>query len=184
MLIGLIGRTNSGKNTTAKFLQEQYDFLHLSFAKALKDATAAIFNFPRNLLEGDTNEGRLWRELPDQYWSEKLNIQNFTPRLALQMIGSDVMRDHFNKDIWIYNLETKLQTNQNIVVSDIRYHNEYDLIKKYCGTIVKIIRPDEKYLLHKSEQYIDEFPFNYIIYNKSSIQDLQKKLNILYEKIR
>ena len=53
MIIGLVGFIGSGKDTVAsRFIS--YGCVKDSFAAPLKDACAAIFGWPRELLEGDT----------------------------------------------------------------------------------------------------------------------------------
>ena len=72
MIIGLIGFIGSGKGTAADILVKNHYFNKLSFADAVKDATSAIFGWPRHLLEGDTDESRAWREQKDERWSERV----------------------------------------------------------------------------------------------------------------
>jgi hypothetical protein len=110
-IIGLVGFIGSGKGTVARHLVDNYGFRQESFAKSLKDACSNIFDWPRDLLEGDTPESRQWRELPDLWWSEKLGIKDFTPRLALQLIGTNALRDHFSQDLWFLSLENRIRKN-------------------------------------------------------------------------
>ena len=98
MLIGITGFIGSGKDTVAGMLVEQ-GCVQDSFASPLKDLCASIFGWDRDLLVGDTVDSRDFRETPDLYWTRKLNIDNFTPRLALQLIGTEIMRTHFNQNI-------------------------------------------------------------------------------------
>ena len=79
-----------------------------SFA-SLKDLCASIFGWDRDPLVGDTVDSRDFRETPDLYWTRKLNIDNFTPRLALQLIGTEIMRTHFNQNIWLDSLEYRIR---------------------------------------------------------------------------
>ena len=127
MLIGITGFIGSGKDTVAGMLVEQ-GCVQDSFASPLKDLCASIFGWDRDLLVGDTVDSRDFRETPDLYWTRKLNIDNFTPRLALQLIGTEIMRTHFNQNIWLDSLEYRIrkQANNNncIVVSDARFKNE------------------------------------------------------------
>ena len=95
MIIGLVGWIGSGKNTVADILATQHSYKKDSFAAPLKDATANIFNWPRKTLEGDTDHSRHFRECVDPYWANKLQIKNFTPRLALQIVGTELFREHF-----------------------------------------------------------------------------------------
>ena len=54
MIIGLVGWIGSGKNTVADILATQHEYKRDSFAAPLKDAVSNIFNWPRDILEGDT----------------------------------------------------------------------------------------------------------------------------------
>lgn len=142
MIVGLLGFINSGKGTVASQLVNEYNFRQDSFASSLKDACAAMFDWPRALLEGDTKESREWREVVDPWWSEKLNIPNFSPRYALQIMGTDVLRNHFHQDLWFITVENRIRKNpnQHVVISDVRFPNEIKFIQEQGGTLVKINR--------------------------------------------
>jgi hypothetical protein len=153
MIVGLVGFIGSGKNTVANHLVQKYGYTQDSFAHSLKDACSVIFNWPRELLEGDTEESRVWRERVDHWWSEKLNIPNFTPRYAMQHLGTNTIREHFHKDLWTLSLEHRLSNNNNIVISDARFPNEIDLIRKQGGIILFIdsgTRPEWYDLAHSA----------------------------------
>ena len=83
-LIGICGFIGSGKDTVAKMFVEQ-GCVQDSFAAPLKDMCASIFGWQREMLEGDSMDSREFRETPDLYWTRKLGIDHFTPRLALQL---------------------------------------------------------------------------------------------------
>ena len=58
MLIGIVGLIGSGKDTVAERLVQKHGYIKDSFAKSLKDAVAAMFNWNREMLEGDTKSSR------------------------------------------------------------------------------------------------------------------------------
>ena len=95
MIIGITGLIGSGKDTAADYLCTFHGFKRMSFASALKDAVAIIFNWDRELLEGSTKASREWREQVDEWWAERLNIPHLTPRWVLQQWGTDVARKNF-----------------------------------------------------------------------------------------
>ena len=144
MIIGLVGFIGSGKDTVAsRFIS--YGCVKDSFAAPLKDACAAIFGWPRELLEGDTVESREFRETPDMFWTRKLGIDSFTPRLSLQLVGTDVLRNHFHQDIWLSSLEYRFRiknSDQHVVISDARFRNELELIKSLNGIVVWVQRDE------------------------------------------
>ena len=141
-IIGISGFIGSGKNTVGTILTEKYGFRKDSFASSLKDACAVMFDWPRELLEGETQESREWREQPDEWWAQKLNISNLTPRLALQLMGTDVMRNHFNENIWFLTMENRIRKNpgQSVVISDVRFPNELKFVQDRGGIMIKVNR--------------------------------------------
>lgn len=143
MIIGLLGRMNSGKGAMADKLVDAYGFRQDSYAATLKDITAHLFNWDRAMLTGDTIESRDSREQIDHWWSEKLGIKEFTPRLALQLIGTDVFRDNFHKDIWMLSVMARYKDTENVVISDCRFPNEVQAIRELGGRIIRVERGEE-----------------------------------------
>ena len=147
MIIGLSGLIGSGKNTAADYLKRSHGYTQLAFADALKDTVGNIFRWPRHLLEGDTDESRIFRETIDGWWGRRLGIKNFTPRYALQHIGTDVFRQHFNDSIWILSVESKIADLQehgySVVVTDVRFPNEMDSLRR-LGARFLLISPVQK----------------------------------------
>ena len=150
-IIGLVGFIGSGKGTAGDILQN-LGFEKESFAKGVKDAAAAMFGWDRSLLEGDTEESRKFREEPDLFWSNRFG-RDFTPREALQKMGTEVGRDIFHNDFWVLQLENRIKThNKPIVITDVRFPNEIDWIHKQGGDVIEIQRgtPPNWYKLLKS----------------------------------
>jgi len=141
MIIGVCGFIGSGKDTVADYLVNFHEFRRESFANTLKDAVSAVFGWDRTMLEGRTKQAREWREQVDPWWSKRLNMPDLTPRLMLQLWGTEVCRRGFHDDIWIASLENKLRnSSDNIVISDCRFPNEIASIRSAGGKIVWIKR--------------------------------------------
>jgi hypothetical protein len=147
MIIGLCGAQGAGKDTVGGILESKHGFVKLAFASAIKDVLSALFSWPRDMLEGLTKESREWRETPNEYWSAKLAIPDFTPRKAMQIVGTDLLRNQLNKDVWINIIENKIMMlresdpNVNIVITDCRFANEFDMIQKISESrIIKIVK--------------------------------------------
>jgi hypothetical protein len=141
MIIGICGFIGSGKDTIADYLVNFHEFRRDSYAGTLKDAVAAVFNWDRELLEGRTKQAREWREQIDPWWANRLNMPNLTPRLVLQLWGTEVCRKGFHDDIWIASVENKLRMSKdNIVISDCRFPNEIKSIKAAGGRVVWVKR--------------------------------------------
>jgi dephospho-CoA kinase len=62
MIVGFVGFINSGKNSAAQYLTQKYSFKEESYANSLKNALVSIFGWDRELIEGKTEESRIWRE--------------------------------------------------------------------------------------------------------------------------
>lgn len=143
-LIAFVGFANAGKSTAALALTDQ-DYYLMNFADAIKDCLSAIFGWPRYLLEGTTNESRIFRETVDTWWANKLNIPEFSPRYAMKYFGTETMRQHFHPEIWTLNVEyrfSKLIDGQ-VVFGDVRHKNEISLIKKLGGKLIRIKKGDD-----------------------------------------
>lgn len=141
MIIGVCGFIGSGKDTVADYLVNFHEFRRESFANTLKDAVSNVFGWDRTMLEGRTKQAREWREQVDPWWAERLNMPNLTPRLMLQLWGTEVCRRGFHDDIWIASLENKLRNSKdNVVISDCRFPNEIASIRNAGGKIVWVKR--------------------------------------------
>lgn len=143
-IIGLLGLAGSGKNTVGQYIQDEYGFAPVSFADGIKDCLSCIFGWDRQLLEGKSEESRIWREEIDKWWAERLGIPHFTPRFAMTHFGSDVMRNYFHDNIWVLNIERKIQTiSKPIVITDVRFAIEMQLTTKLGGKLFRVKRgPD------------------------------------------
>ncbi len=143
-LVGLLGLIGSGKGAVSEYLTKEKGFQRMSFADPVKDAGSAIFGWDRAMLQGDTDESRKWREEKDEFWSGVLGYK-FTPRLALQQIGTEVGRNYFHPDLWLASLQAryeKLPPGTNVVVDDCRFPNEIEFINKLGGKLFMVCRGD------------------------------------------
>jgi hypothetical protein len=197
MIVGLLGFIGSGKGTAGEILVDM-GFEQLSFASGVKDVAAVMFDWPRELLEGDTNESRSWREQPDEFWSNQLN-KEFTPRLALQLMGTEVGRQVFHEDFWVNRLEKTMDRNKNYVITDVRFRNEQRFVRKFAGVLIAVERgipphwydlacqansgspKEEEWMLTQSGVHESEWrwiggPVDHYIENAGTKEDLKKKL--------
>lgn len=144
MVIGFCGFKNAGKSSAAEFVRQHVPETQvLSFAAPLKDALSAIFRWDREMLEGATEESRIWREQEDPYWSNVFG-RPITPRRMMQEVGTEVFRS-FCSDVWIASLTKRileLPPTATVVISDCRFLNEMEAIHKLGGLIVWVRRPD------------------------------------------
>jgi hypothetical protein len=199
MIVGLLGFIGSGKGTAGDILKD-LGFTPLSFAKGVKDVTAEMFGWPRHLLEGDTDASRKWREQPDEFWSKEFK-KEFTPRFALQLMGTEVGRNVFHKDFWVIKIKKYIRENpeQNFVITDVRFRNEMEFVHKSGGILIEIqrgIKPHwygiaskanrgdnaaENFMLKQSGVHESEWRWiggsiDHFIDNEGTLEDLKKKV--------
>tara|TARA_Y100000022_G_scaffold133594_1_gene115986 strand:+ start:1381 stop:1971 length:591 start_codon:yes stop_codon:yes gene_type:complete len=192
MIIGICGLIGSGKGTVADILVENHNFEKLSFADKLKDGVASVFAWDRDMLEGDTDRSRIWREKEDEFWTNEVGTP-VTPRLVLQLFGTDCMRNGFFDGIWVSLVKQKILENpdKNWVIPDVRFPNEVKMIQSVQGQVWQVRRGElpawfldkrdnniEPQDVHASEwAWIDkDESFEQIIQNDGSLEDLLKKL--------
>jgi dephospho-CoA kinase len=147
MIIALYGEKRVGKDTTAKILQKYLpNFKKVAFADIPKDILCDTFEIDREKFEDLKNTDPIFRKY----------LINF----------AESMKRYFGKDIWA---KLALKESQNIIISDLRFKEEYDYIKKFNPIIIHIIDKNIK------EQDIDKLPFDFEIDNT---EKNQKKLEI------
>ena len=173
----------------AERLVTQHEFERDSFAKSLKDATASIFGWDRELLEGNTKESREWREQPDIFWSKKFN-KEITPRWVLQYFGTEVCRGGMLDSVWVDSLIARYQ-GKNTVISDTRFVNEIKTIRDHGGKIVLIKRgevPSREEMqasgAHQSEWDWIGCKFDYVIENNSTFEALNYQIDDLIHRLQ
>jgi len=193
------GFKNSGKDTVANYLVNTRNYRKDSFAASLKDITGILFGWDRAMLEGDTSESRAQREIPDEWWTERLGINDLSPRYALQLVGTEALRNNFHNDIWVASVEKRIIDNNNpTVLSDCRFQNELLLCDKLGGSTVCVMRGDypewwdtaieanmgsdaairkmADLEIHTSEYNWIGFPFDYVIENNGTIEELYEQV--------
>jgi hypothetical protein len=214
MIIGVVGFISSGKGTVGNILETEYAFKKESFAKSLKDATAAMFGWPRQWLEGDSIDpwAREWRERVDQRWAAALGIPDFSPRKALQMLGTEAGRNIFGNKIWTTGCLHRCTQDRevlkaNFVITDTRFKNEIDAIKEVNGIVVRVKRGDDpewfnflsniqddesrmKFMkanhptVHQSEWDWVGSKFDYTILNDGTQEDLKHKVHQMLSHVK
>lgn len=101
----------------------------------------------------------------------------------MQEIGTDLFRN-WQPSIWVDIAERKLldksQHNDIIIISDCRFPNELELIRKHGGVLIHVVRPSlniSRKHEHESEIALEGFDdFDYKIVNDCDCETLKKAL--------
>jgi hypothetical protein len=164
MLLGLTGLKGCGKTSAAMELHRNHNFKPVAFADPLKCACRALFSFSEFQMED-----RVLKEAVDKRWG-------FSPRYAMQRLGTELMRELFGQDFWIRALEMKIEEDlrhgENVVVGDVRFDNEAEWIRKNNGFVIRIKRPcekdEQKTDTHISEAQVQENLIDATVVNDST----------------
>lgn len=191
-VIFLSGYNRCGKDTLAEHLSTHYGFIHMKISQPLKDSLKVLFNLTNEQLESNIKD-----EIDSQW--------GVTPRDIMKFIGTDVFQfkinellPHKGRNFWIdlllNNIKSKyLNTNEKIVVSDLRFTHEYlavrDFMNLYTGLVdiklVKIVHVGATRLYqqdkHNSETEHLLFQYDIILENEKNKKDvfLNKAENVL-----
>lgn len=136
-LIAFTGLAQAGKTTAASFL-ENVGYQRLSFAAPLKAMIA--------VLTRETDKDALPPELCGK-----------TLREAYQSLGTEWARNMIGQDIWINVARARIQEVlaspdiRGVVVDDVRFDNEAELIRSLGGVVIKVNRPNLSAMDHASE---------------------------------
>jgi hypothetical protein len=175
-LIGVTGRAKSGKDTVGKHLVMRHNFHRMAFADPLKDAMAATFGVAVEEFHCE----RLKDEI-EPHWG-------ITRRFMLQH-GADALRGKFGQslfvDRWVHGF-LKVADTDHVVVTDVRYPAEAEIIRSLGGIIIDI-RREESGLpglagKHSSEQELAETLVDSTVINNGTKEHLYAWIDIILGK--
>lgn len=158
-LLGITGRMGSGKTTASQVLVDR-GWINIKMAGPLKDMARAIGLTDRHI-EGDL------KEVPCDLLCGR------TPRHAMQTLGTEWGRDMIAPHVWTNIARTRIvdamASGLSVVVDDIRFQNEADLIRDLGGMVLRIVRPDIAMQSHQSEA---DLPADMIHVNNGTEREL------------
>jgi hypothetical protein len=188
MIIGLIGKKGSGKDTVGAYLVKMYDFQRISNADKMKASIAALFDIPFEDVDKYKNDPEVFITLHRNVTlgerlgdikllnTSSIPIASFNMRDFQKRYGTEAHRDVLGEDIWV---DAALPVGgyyagRKIVVTDVRFPNEAQRIKDLGGYLVRIYRNEVDILEdnHESEAGIDRIIYDSCIYNSGAINDL------------
>jgi hypothetical protein len=201
-LIGVSGHMGSGKDTVGeiiKYLTSPEAIRKGSFSKCKEmgyayetkwsiEKFAAKLKLVAQILTGVPAykfEDRKFKEseMPSAWNSLEQSgryktSKPMTYRTLLQRLGTEAMRNGLHTNVWVNALFADYEQH-NWIITDMRFPNEFDAVKKRGGITIYIHRPDTHSLqsmigVHESETALDNHQFDYAIKNHGSIEDLVK----------
>lgn len=171
-IIGLTGFARSGKTTVAEYLTDAHGYFHDSFAWPIREMV-------RNLL------GYSWAEFDAKKEAPVPWLNNVTPRYLMQTLGTEWGRNMIHPELWTracaQRIHDALARNQNVVISDVRFENEAEMIRSLGGEIWFVYRPGVVLPdgAHVSETSIGRIQSDHVIDNDASIPALRGRVAAL-----
>jgi hypothetical protein len=163
-IIGILGRSRSGKDTIANIIKDKYpEYEICRFAQPIKNALKEIYGFTYDQLESDCKES-----IDSRY--------GITPREAMQEMTTYYLTKHgpsFFSDKVFSLVDNNIFT--NIIIPDVRYSHDIVQIRKRGGIVIKVTRPDLS-MKHTVENHIGDLDGDYNILNDSDIISLEQKI--------
>jgi hypothetical protein len=163
MIVGVVGKKNTGKDTFANiFIKSRPDFKIYHFGDPLKKLCSFLSDIPlENFNDRTKKEG--------------------IPRQMMQYIGTDIFRKCISEDYWVQVFSSWWEENkhQNIIIPDVRFQNEIDFIKQKNGKIIKIIKSfssiDDKHISETGIDYLQGVDTT--IENNGTLEEFIEKIN-------
>lgn len=174
-LIGVTGFARAGKDTVGQILVQEQNYIRLAFADPIKNMVASMLDMPLDKLE----------EIKDHCLDP---LDGLTPRYLMQTLGTNWGRDLIHKDIWVrllreeILLSAELRPDKNIVVTDVRFPEEVDMIRELGGHIWKVTRDNQNINLfaHESESYVPSIEVDIELLNTTGDTSLLSAQTIMY----
>lgn len=169
-VIGIAGRARTGKDTCADFLAGYLDGYRYGFADPLKAMLVP-----------------LGIDMTDPYWTEnkerEIPLFERSVRYMMQTLGTEWGRQLIHPDIWVRVAEVELGLRgDGMIISDVRFDNEAEFIRRAGGTVIHLTRPDAPTVeAHASEAGIKQSPRDKYIINDGTVDELYVKLAALFK---
>lgn len=166
MIIGLTGHKGCGKTTIANYLVESHNFREVTFATKLKKVCQILYDFSD-------------QQLTDPVLKETVDQRHgFSPRQAFQEIG-DLFRAK-KSSFWIDYAGFDQMTEERLVISDIRFPNEAEYLRRLgqkTGQPVRLIKITRDGLLadgHISETAMETFTdYDAVVENNGTVAEVR-----------
>lgn len=188
MIIGISGYSGSGKDLVGTIIQEiSLNKWHVKkWAGKLKTMASILTGIPVEKFEDqEFKKTEMGPEWDCQFYTEGSGWQR-RPMLVrdfLQKLGTDAIRNGLHENTWVNATLADYASDANWIITDTRFPNEAEAIKKAGGIVVRINRPGIQPINpHPSETSLDDWNFDAVINNDGDVADIVHKVGLLLYK--
>jgi len=162
-IVGLVGRSGSGKDRFFSQVLAPLGYTRLSLADAVRVFSIVLFTRVYEGIDKDTPS--LLRVFP--YLYQEMFSMNKSPlsRTIQQYVGTELVKRKFDRDYWIKVLDPlvreRVERGIKVAITDIRFPEEAEYVRKNGGLLIKITgssryTEEEPISDHDSEKFIDQ----------------------------
>lgn len=177
MIIGIGSTAQVGKDTSAQALCRDLGFRRIGFADSLKEVAMIADplitgNSTTNVSIGSGHLARMVKSVGgwDAAKSMFPEVRGFLQRLG------EAGRAVFGEDFWLDQVMSGIKPNEKVVISDVRYGNEFDKIRAAGGYLIRIERPGSPQYGHGSESGLAGLDWDAVVPNTGSVLDLEQRV--------
>lgn len=181
-IVALTGPKGSGKDTIADIICKRFQRVtRVAFADPIKQVVQHIF-----LLDKQNNDqyDRIKRSRIELCGGNlETTWKSVSGRHVVREIGM-LMRSYDTNQFtkYVHDEIVKAQNNSDIfVVTDMRFDNEYIMLKEHGAKIVKITRPDYHYDGHITERGFNDYLVDVVIDNNGSLEALEEQVVSIFK---
>ena len=164
--IGLVGYSQSGKDTVADILVKNYGYTRVAFADKIRE-----FLYDLNPMVACSPTGYLQDLVNLVGWDAAK--QEPQVRRLLQDLGNSA-RKTIDENVWVTLALGNIDVNQRVVITDVRFENEAMMIKLMGGQLWRVKRVGVGPVNdHVSESELEGYKVDQIFVNNGTIEDLE-----------
>ena len=164
--IGLVGYSQSGKDTVAEILVKNYGYTRVAFADKIRE-----FLYDLNPMVACSPTGYLQDLVNLVGWDAAK--QEPQVRRLLQDLGNSA-RKTIDENVWVTLALGNIDVNQRVVITDVRFENEAMMIKLMGGQLWRVKRVGVGPVNdHVSESELEGYKVDQIFVNNGTIEDLE-----------
>lgn len=180
-VLALLGAIDAGKDTAARYLEEQYAFTAFGFADPGRDMLGALAEHVD--VGGEWLTERALKEHP-------MPVLGRSYRDLARSLLTGWGREQVAVDLWVRIADHKarqaLERGENVLLTDLRHVNEWRWLQRLGGQVVLVQRDGRAFdaAAHDSELQASSLCPDHTVTNNATTAHLYDQLDVLMGRLR